>query len=414
MFNGVNITKEQQQTLDNALKLNAKKILSITENEANDLFGNTDKDFIRFVFNQLALKWHPDHNKETELEGVGSVFKHVKFLFENAIKSLDNDLRWKNNTLYVKTTSGKELVVFYIKKEDFELGTMLLTEDSIVYLVQKQFEDLFHNAVNIIKDFRYPNTDMKTKIQSCLPQTVSIHVTKDFNVLTVKKDPKLIRLSDLLDFSSISGQLDPYHVAWILSRLHNMTCYLQWAKLSHQAITLESCFIEPQEHSFSLLGGWWYARPVGNKIIGLPGNLTNFLPDVINTGIANDSSDLNLIRRVCLQLLGNRNGVGYYRYSNVPPTMLEWLRNANNKPAFSQYTEWKDGIRPSLFKEKKGLIPMKIEAKQIYPNLTLCRHFSTIASCKIQKNPSYFSHSLWAHGNTISEYIPQIIRCIRK
>jgi hypothetical protein len=224
----------------------------------------------------------------------------------------------------------------------------------------------------MINGLNYPVARFKAGISACVPEIKGVYATKDFRVLIIKKDPNLIMLRDLLNLPGNDGRVDSFHVAWMLSRLHNLTCYFQWAKISHQAISLDTCFIEPKEHGLALLGGWWYCRPLGQQLIGLPGSLINFMPAVINSGgITQASSDLNLLRVLSLQLLGNRAGCGYFSAKDVPEPMLNWLQQPNAQDAFAQYAQWKDGIRPKIFTDKNGLIPMGVVSQQVYKRLTL-------------------------------------------
>jgi len=87
-------------------------------------------------------------------------------------------------------------------------------------------------------------------------------------VLVVEKAPDQVPLRDLLEH--LNGKLSAEHTAWILSSLLNIACYLQYAALTHNAVSPDTFFVSPEAHSGALLGGWWYATAAGARIGALP------------------------------------------------------------------------------------------------------------------------------------------------
>jgi hypothetical protein len=359
-------TTPEAIALEQVSKLNAENILNIPENEPAGLFAIHTAEYIKSAYRKLAVIWHPDKNASPK---ASEVFVRINRLEENAQLALKSGLWLQANTLHITTVNDTQLSIPFIKAADFELGKFFLTKHSIVYLVSNAAEDLFNNAVQTIQGLKYPDAVTASGIGKYLPEIKGIHATNDFKILILKKDPQLVLLRDVLNLPEHSGKLDPFHVAWMLSRLHNFACYFKWAGISHQAISLDTCFIDPAGHDLAILGGWWYCQPINQPLLSMPGSLTKFVPTVINSGLTQANTDLSLTRALCLQLLGNTAGCGYFVNPAAPPSMLQWLQQPNANDAYTQYAKWKDEIRVQLFPDKKGLIAMPVDVRRVYPRL---------------------------------------------
>lgn len=361
----------------NIENLNANDILSIPQDQPERLFPR-DKSGIKSIFRKLSKKWHPDTNPGNK--AASDVFAHISRLNESAKDKLESG-RWETPGVFeIKQKSGKTAKIQYLKKQKFELGEFFICKDKLLYVIDKNCADFASNGINAIKAFKYPNDKIKKQFKKQLPQnTKKFEAADGRQVIMMDRDPQMILLRDLLD--SQGGKIDPKQVAWIMSRLHNMTCYLQANGLTHNAITLDTVFVLPKDqaykptkdkpisdkdHTIALLGGWWYASKEGDALTGLPAEAVSYAPrDVLDEGRADRKIDHTLIRIIGRQLLGDITGVRLARDKNIPKPMADWLTLPGSGDAMKDFETWQQKVLINSF-GKRRYVEMNVKASDIY------------------------------------------------
>jgi hypothetical protein len=166
----------------------------------------------------------------------------------------------------------------------------------------------------------------------------------------------------------LGGALDPRHVAWILSNLHNIGAYLSWAALTHNAIDPDTVFVSPATHSAQLLGGWWYARAAGDPLTHLPGTSADVwrtLPwSVARAGVATPRLDRELIRRAGRALLGDVGGSRLLRDPRIPAPLRRWVTAPGDEDGIVDYANWARA-REAAF-GRRTFVPMDVTPRAIY------------------------------------------------
>lgn len=353
--------------------LTADALLAIPLNQPERIFPN-DAAGIKKVYRTLAMNWHPDKKPDAR-----DVFDHVAKLHSEAERKFEAGTWEIPGEVTLSSAVGKTFKIKYLKKHVFELGEFYLTSNKAIYVVRKDYKDLFENGVKTIKGLRFANDEMKEKFSTYVPDIQMNFETKDGDhVLVVGRDPNTILLRDYLNHA---GTIDPKHVAWIMSRLHNMTSYLQWAGLTHNAMTLDTCFILPKDHDFKrtaanpiapkdhsvcVLGGWWYAVPVDRPLLGLPSQAINFASRaVLDSGISDNRLDHTMMRVIGRELLGDATGVKLAHDPKVPKPMANWLTLPGSGDAMEDFKTWRDKVLPECF-GKPAFIELDIHPKKIY------------------------------------------------
>ena len=181
---------------------------------------------------------------------------------------------------------------------------------------------------------------MEDQFKQYLPQLLKVvHTCEGTLVVFCKKKEELL-LKDLL--VSLDNNLDPRHVAWIISSLYNVVCFLNYNNIVHNAISLDTMFISPKGHYGVLLGGWWYATDEGKPLIGLP-KRTIEKTKAIRDGakIAKFTTDLELIRALGRDLLNDPAGNKLLRNKCIPKPLAIWLCCAASLDnAMKEYSSW--------------------------------------------------------------------------
>jgi hypothetical protein len=360
----------------NAESLSAAQILAIPMNEPERIFPN-DLKGIKGIKKALSLKWHPDKNPDAK---AGDVLSHIIQLSEKAERKVELGT-WSTPGVVEFSAKDKGGIRFqYLKKHDFELGKFYLTSEKIVYVVRPEHAELFDNAIETLKGLKFANNSMRDGFDVYFPKIVKHFEAKTGDrILVVERHPDSILLRDYFNYAS--GAVPPVHVAWMMSRLHNFTSYLQWAGLTHNGLTLDNCLIipkdrhfkrdnthpiAPKDHTVVVAGGWWYAAPVGKDLKALPPAVMNYVPrSVLSTGIADAQIDRTMIRVMGRQMLGDATGVRLQHNKDIPRPMADWLLMPGSGDAIDDFVTWRKKILTDSFGPQK-FVELDVRPNDVY------------------------------------------------
>lgn len=340
--------------------LTASEILAIPSDCPEQLFTGS-KDKAHEEHKKLATKWHPRIDTDDS-----SVSAHINALYDLALKKLDEGTWSTPGRLRVTGLDGKVYEIRYKKHHVFELGDVYIGDKIIAYSITKEAEDLFDSAVKIIKGLRYADDTMKKEIGRFMPEILAQNETVDRKILVLSKPPQVISLRDVLDH--FDGKFDPKHTAWVISRLYNIGCYLHYSKLTHNDISPDTIFIDPENHSVYLYGGWWYSTKVDQGYSALPERTVNFVPATLfKAGVATNQVDAELIHATGRELLGDIYGVKLNKDTSIPKPMLNWLQTAGGDIR-KEYDTWHTSILKQSFGPRK-FVELHLKSEDIYKEL---------------------------------------------
>ncbi len=327
--------------MKNVAALTADDLLGIPDAEPERLFTG-EAPVAHAEYRALAARWHPDRNAGDDL--AERVFKHVNVLYALAEKKLASG-DWRiPGLLVLRGTDGKTRRIRYQRHHPFELGDLYVGPTVVAFVLRPDNADLFENARRAIAGLGFADSAMRDQFARYLPNVRATFTTARGPVLVLAKTPDVVLLRDLLDH--LGGRIDPRHAAWILSSLQNLCCYLahrspQHTPLAHNAIALDTVFVSPKHHSALLLGGWWYAVPLGTPLLALPARSHACAPpDVVAAKTADVRVDLELTRALGREMLGDPSGVRLPLDATLPKPLVTWLRHAARPDPFEEYRRW--------------------------------------------------------------------------
>ena len=339
--------------------LTVNDILVIPVDQPEILFTG-DEDEAKKEFRKLSSLWHPDRNPTADVR----VLAHINILYDKAVEKLSLGVWTIPGQVMFNTIDGKCFKFKYRSHREIDVGDMYVGDNFVIYSLFKDNEDLYKNGQKRIKSFKFANDKMKDEIKRFLPEIHSELVTADRFVMVIKKTPDLLLLRDVI--THFGGKLDPKHVAWVVSRIYNLTCYLKYAGIVHSGISLDSYFISPEFHSGALLGDWWYATEAGKKLTALPGVTASFCPnDVLKAKLADSKIDLEMTRAVGRELLGDIIGSKLLMDKDIPKALIMWLRSPSKGNAFDEYEKWQSKVLIDSFGKRK-FVELKLVANDIY------------------------------------------------
>ena len=334
--------------MNNVIALSAEALLAIRPSEPERLFTG-DEDTAKQEFRALASLWHPDRCPGAGMTGV---FQHVNRLYDTAVRKLRGGIWQTPGLLVLRATDGATYKIRYRKEREFELGRQFVGSEIVAYVVGKDHADLFENALQVIGRLPCADARMAAEVQRYLPEIVRHFETGEGWVLVLRKTPDLVLLRDLLDH--YGGRMDARHVAWIVSSLLNLACYLDYARLAHNAILADTWFVSPSQHGGALLGGWWYAVRQGERMRAAPAATVQYAPfDVMDRRCGDSRTDLELIRALGRELLGDATGARLAREKAAPQPMIDWLQLPAGDSALRDYQIWMNRVLKDSFGKRR-------------------------------------------------------------
>jgi hypothetical protein len=313
----------------------------------NDLTGANK------LYKQLASRWHPDRG------GDQNVFVHLSSLYHRVVELISSGKYQVPGELQLSALDGTKYTIRYRNERDFELGKMYISETILFYLIEGEYKDLVKSALEVIGGIKYRDEKMKEEYRRYLPTIFKTFVTTDNKVgVVIGKTHDIYSLRDILNY--FSGSLLDRHVAWIMSTLHNICCFLAYNKVAHNDISPDTYFISPAHHSGFLFGGWWYSSVGDQKLLALPVRTMNILSNRMKVKKQSSTKiNLELIRLVGLELLGNKKGG-----KGIPKSLWNWLRFPSTGDAITDYRLWQDVLSESFGPRK--FVKMEINEKKIF------------------------------------------------
>jgi hypothetical protein len=319
------------------------QILGIPLQAPERLFSG-EANVAKRQFRALAALWHPDRNSSTQ---AGRVFAHIGALYREAAEQIGEGAYRGAGTIRLTRTDGSTCLLRYLRRHAFELGDLYVGRSVLVYLIDPVHRDLYDRARRMAASFRFASSEMRAEVERYLPSVESAFETADKLVLAVKKPPETVLLRDLLDH--LGGRIDARHVAWIISGLLSICCYLQFSGLVHAAISPDALLVSPPQHSTLLPGGWFHAYGAGARIETVPTRTYEWIPkSLLKDRIATPRINLELVRATGRELLGDVSGAALPWDTSLPRPMVDWLIYPSAGDAFTDYELWHEVLKDSF------------------------------------------------------------------
>ena len=225
------------------------------------------------------------------------------------------------------SADGEEITLSYLYSSCERTGPaypndreirMFLTRNNVIYVFDGRDSYLADTAVKTVSKIRYPAADVRG-LKECFPVFAGRYELSGsaFNkgvMLVYERPANLFPLS-------MFGAFTPEHAAWIVSRMENVCCVLQYSGLTHGGITADNFFINPFSHHGALIGGWWDA-----------GKGDGYERDTYG-----DNKDLKDVRKTADHILGiHRN--------EIPDEFDRFIRSRPEKNAYDDFARWDEVI----------------------------------------------------------------------
>jgi len=354
-----------------AIAMTASQILAIPSDRPDAIFTG-DAETVRARFAALVKRWHPDHNDG--LREATLVFNKIVALHEKAKLRLGADPATAADALRVKDSAGRSFDLTCKVRRPFELGELTVSHTKVGFVVDRSHNELFENGIATLRSIRYPDAKVRIQMERFFPAPRGIYETRDAKVAVFDKSEDIVVLSDLI--AHMGGALPAKHMAWVVSSLLNLCCFLEVCGLTNNAISPETVLVTPTHHAAFTLS-WWYAARAGSRVTLLPPSTFDLVPP----SMARDKSasirlDLESVRAVGLACLGDPTGASLIGERSdavlrtamgridVPSSVSTWLRLPPAASAIDDYRSWSEMALPGF--GPRRFLKLRITSRDIY------------------------------------------------
>lgn len=335
-----------------------------TEDEilSNDFVGDffdCNKEKIKIQYRAYLKAFHPDVNSNLKYADKACV--KITEMYNKAIELLEKGKWEETNKIFFKDINGKKYSLKFKKEYSFELGSYYVSNTHIAYVLSKNNKKYYDAYIKNVSNIKYKNSDMEKEFKRYFPEIVCTFETSDSYVIIIKKTEDVYLLSEIMNY--YNGKIPPTHVAWIISRLCNICCFLKSNSIVLNGLDFNSIFISPRFHSIMVYGGWWYSTKEDEKMIGTSNFIFNTMPlSSRNSKQSKSTTDIESVKMVAKHLLNNSN---LNKVKDVTPKQFyEWINSGSSSDSFSEFQKWTDAMLASFGKRK--FVKMEIDLNKIY------------------------------------------------
>lgn len=321
------------------------------ESKITDIFPMKEEKELKAAYRRLAKKYHPDVSPNKDAE---QLFIHLSALYSGALEGLKVGIVGvPTKQIELPLDTGKKLKITYFSENVFELGLCYVCNRSIIYLISEKHQKYVENYKTVLRGLKYANTEMEKEFSRYFPKIKNeLRLATGEYVLVLEKDSTDFALQDVAKmYAKKNTSLGSKHLAWVISRLLNLACFLQYNGISHSGLTLGNCYISPIYHTISLVG-WWYTTEIGGKLKGLPLEVYNLMPPKEKSDkISSVKLDIESIRGIGRRLSGD----------STPLEIKNWLEKASSSDAFKEHEAWHQVLEKVWGARKFVELPLTLE-----------------------------------------------------
>ena len=289
------------------------------------LLNHEDTDYFRNFFKQMTSFFAVAKDDQERKKRAAQLWENAEeqeFLTEDGI-SIEIKYMYRYSDKEAEVYVARRNIVFHFKNDGVQRA------------------DLFRKNVSAID---YPTADIR-KLSDFFPKISGGFVLEDGSfILVIEKDEDEYPLRL---FGTLSGR----HVAWVISRMENLCCVLEYNSLVHPEINVDTLYINPYTHQASLYGNWWNVA-------------RNHTVSADRRRILTTEENLVGLRKTAAALLGCSEATDV-KYKNLAPAaMIHFICSKPCINAYEDFAFW-DEMLIKAYGERK-FINMDVDDEQIY------------------------------------------------
>lgn len=241
------------------------------------------------------------------------MLEYLRGLAENEQTKASEDKLWMNSeSITFVTNDGTDITVEYVYKCIKDGIHIYAARKNVIMIYPQDKVSYAQNAIAAFSRIEYPQADMRGLNRS-FPSLVGRFELNNGSYMVVLSKAESMYPVEMF------GDLTAKHVEWIVSRLENIACVMEYNEMTHGGISPENVFINPKTHEAALLGGWHNAR----------------------RKMRNENKDLLDIRSTAKKLLGRD-------YGDAPKPLIKFIDGSPAQDAYEDFAKWDSVIENEL------------------------------------------------------------------
>lgn len=233
------------------------------------------------------------------------------------------ELLWEKakNRTFIRE-DGVPISVKYMYSYTEQDADVYVARRNIAFHFPKHGAELAERLRRNIGLLDYPSADVR-QLEDFFPKISGGFVLDDGSYLCVirkSEDEYPLRL-----FGTLLGR----HAAWIISRMENLCCVLEFSSLVHPQINPDTLYINPYTHQASLYGAWWNA-----------GKHNSIAPN--RTHLLQLQENLIGLRETAAAVLGCKDRTQVRALQDIPTALAEFIQSSPKVTAYDDFTYWDD------------------------------------------------------------------------
>jgi hypothetical protein len=156
----------------------------------------------------------------------------------------------------VELDSGNNAILKYRRSYDFELGTVYVTDNRVIYHFLNPSDDSRLYNLKLLQSLTYGSEDIKIAVSQVIPLTRSTLHDKEGRPLFCVGKPIDSYPLPVLEGAIQTADFDTC-LMWAISRLIKVLVVLRMSGLHYPGVRPDNVFVSAGEHTIFLPGYWW-------------------------------------------------------------------------------------------------------------------------------------------------------------
>ncbi len=328
----------------------------LSAKKCGDLFS-FDAATAKLEYKTMAKEIHPDLCDDQRAD---EAMRKLNELYNRAEECFAGGYSWEATNkvwIAVKNYPKKQVSISYQRQDSFEFGQRYVCKTAVAYVFSPGTEKYWKNALKMMQSIKYANERMRQEMKRFMPEVkISLDTEDGGHMIVIGKTEDVLPLDLFLE--KYQEGINDRHATWMVSRLCNLACFFSYNGLSYNAFAPANLFVSPQFHSICALGGWWYAAPIGCKMIGAPRAVYEQMPEYVRfEKVGAIVTDLESIKEIARNLFKSAS-------RSVPKPIDEWTQSGSSESAVKEYKRWSDAVDKSY--GERRFIKFDIDIEHFY------------------------------------------------
>lgn len=252
---------------------------------------------------------------------------------------------WQNaDEQNFECTDGNSISIRYMYRFRINDTEVFVARRNIIFHFLKNWASEADKFRCNVSRLDYPSADTRNLASFFPAVSGGFELTDKTGILVISKNEDEYPLC-------LFGKLSGRHTAWVISRLENLCCVLEYNGLVHPEIDIDTVYINPYTHQASLYGG--FSHVVKNNSLA---------PD--EKTILTTKQNLIGLRDTAANLLGFERSGLVKPDKDIPPALANFINSRPSNDAYDDFEAW-DKALIKAFGERR-FIKMDTDDEQIY------------------------------------------------